>query len=200
MADDPLLKKEEGIKLSEDGDYYQLGLGSLNITEAELRQIGSLMHKLSNIRLDGLRSKKCPEKGTDNDHHRHLQGAVFAFGSENNNQEWREHFSSSIRDMLSLFSDSPDVFTNTLEELVREGKMLQEDFEKINEVCIKIKKYYQFFTGVVHHKPTTIINGFRQLENSEAENRECQTDDNFKLVAKHFFRDMKKIIVMIKSL
>ena len=202
MREDPVLKKQKGVGLTSEKtlDFYQLGLQQLGIAEEQLKQIGNLIHVLSNIKLNGLRLSKYPEKGVTNDHHRHLQGAIFAFGTEEVNKEWREHAASSIREMLSIFSNSDEDFGKVMNKYRKNQKVEESDLKKIESACVKIKKYYQFFTGVTHHQQAAITNGFRQLEDPNTENEKCLTVENFKLVFKHFFVDMKKIIENIPNL
>lgn len=201
MQEDPIFGGNR-IDLEEKKplDFYQTGLKLLDITEDQLVQIGSLIHKLSNIKLSGLRPSKYPEKGVSNDHHRHLQGAVFAFGSEGYNKEWREHTASSIREMLSIFSSDDEDFNKTINELGKDQEPALEELKKVEYACRKIKKYYQFFTGVTHHQPDAITNCFRQLEDHNAENEICLSAESFKIVSSHFFIDMKKIIENIPNI
>ena len=202
MQEDPALKIKGGVGGTDlkSSDFYQLGLSQLDITGDQINKAGRLIHILSIIKLEGLRPDKYPEKGVTNDHHRHLQGAIFAFGTEGANQEWREHGASSIREMISAFSTSEVDFNNTVTTYGNNQKPQNTQLKNIEAACIKIKKYYQFFSGVTHHQPAAIINGFRQLEDPNTENEKCQTTESFKLVFNHFFVDMKKIIEIFPDL
>jgi len=202
MEKDPILKDKKGTDLDTKAplDFYQLGFGQLNISQSEIIKAGRLIHILSIIKLEGLRPDKYPEKGVTNDHHRHLQGSIFAFGTEGYNQEWREHAASSLREMISGFSSSELEFNKTLSEYGNAQDPKNNELLKVESVCKKIKKYYQFFTGVTHHQQAAITNGFRQLEELDAENDKCLTVDSFKLVFRHFFIDMKKIIDIFPNL
>ncbi|TSC83898.1 MAG: hypothetical protein G01um101413_701 [Parcubacteria group bacterium Gr01-1014_13] len=180
-------------------NFYEVGFKQLGISEEDINKISLLVYNLSRLKLDGLRPESYPAKGVTNDHRRHLRGAVFAFGSENYNEEWREHAASSIREMLSIFSANEDDFGKTLKDLFKKGAITVELFETIELSCSKIKKYYQFFTGVTHHQQAAITNGFRQLEDPTCENEKCLSVESFKRVFGSFFIDMKKIIENIPS-
>lgn len=202
MEEDPILKNKEKLGFSDNVplDFYQLGLSQLDFSQSEIIKAGRLIHILSIIKLEGLRPEKYPEKGVTNDHHRHLHGAIFAFGTESHNQEWREHAASSLREMISGFSSSESEFNINLSKYGNAQKTQNSELVKVESVCIKIKKYYQFFSGVTHHQQAAITNGFRQLEEFDATNEKCLTTDSFKLVFRHFFIDMKKIIEIFPDL
>ncbi len=175
-------------------NFYEIGFAKLNIEEQEIKKVTNLIYKISQIRLNGLRQSKFPEKGSTNDHDRHIRGAIFAFGTENFNEEWKEHAASSLREMLSLFSGAEDDFGNALKDLSKEGLLTDADFSNIKSACIKIKKYYQYFTGITHHEPPAIINGYRQLVDYSAQSNICLSSDSFKRVFCDFFVNIKKII------
>ncbi|KND51842.1 MAG: hypothetical protein ABA06_01115 [Parcubacteria bacterium C7867-001] len=202
MQDDPFLGTKDGLSVlgGEVSNFYQLGFGQLDISEEEISKAGRLIHVLSIIKLEGLRPEKYPAKGVTNDHHRHLQGALFAFGTEGVNHEWREHSASSIREMISGFASSELEFNENVSKYGTNQNTNSDELKKIESACKKIKKYYQFFTGVTHHQQAAITNGFRQLEDLSAENERCLSVDSFKLVFKHFFIDLKKIITVFPDL
>ena len=195
--DDLFNKKDAEEKVI---DYYEIGFEQLGVAEEDLDKIIQLMHRLSLTRLESLRPSQYPEKGVTNDHGRHLRGAIFAFGSEDYNGEWREHAASSIREMVSIFSNNDSAFIETLKKSYGESRLTEEIRQKIELTCSRIKKYYQFFTGVTHHQQAAITNGFRQLENPTCGNEDCLTGDSFKIVFRHFFVDMRKIIEELPNL
>lgn len=189
---DNLLKEQDSIEVNSEGivDFFQEGFRQLNVTEVQLKDIGSLIHNLSNTHLNGLNNKKFPEKGVSNDYHRHIQGAIFAFGSEKYNQEWKEHAASSIREMLSIFVISENVFKEAYEKYYT-GVAVDE---KALIIFSKIKPYYQYFTHIAHHQIDKSVYSYRVLEDEDANQEDCLDYNSFKKVFHHFFVDMIKIL------
>jgi hypothetical protein len=193
--DDPLLKGKGYEDPKIHSDFYQNGFEQLEVTMEDIRNIGAFIHELSIFTISQRSSsKKLPLKGVTNDHHRHLNGAIFAFGSEKENVEWKEHSASSLREMISLWESGKN-FKLVVSAYCEESK--REESDESEKLCEKITNYYGYFTGVTHHQVAAIVHGYRFLEDVQAENGQCQGKESYKKVFKKFFVDLKKIINII---
>lgn len=196
MKRDPFLPESFGNK--EPLDFYQEGFSRLNISQENIIKFGDLMHTLTTLKIVSLGRKKLPDKGISNDHHRHLQGGIFAYGTKKVNQEWKSHSACSIREMLDLFSEDPEAFEKEYLKLfsnkIKKNKKWKSDFTQISLELRRIKFYYQYFSGIVHHQLDKTVHAYRTLENVIIDNVISVSDESFEKIFEKFFNSVNKII------
>ncbi len=132
--------------------------------------------------------------------HTMLLGAVFAVGTKyQNNPEWKEHCSSSLREIFHEWS-GPDEFRRDLVSVYNhsnaKGGLATDEEDSLTSFWL----LYRYFSSIDHHQASGILHALRAfLRDSSLKIEDCVNDDIFIERAKDFFSHLSRISEIAKK-
>lgn len=185
--DDPILKNRVGGPLADESPFSS-GLYQSGITNEQLITIG----KFFNTIYEKVRNKK--ERQVTRNAVTMLQGAMFALGTKEYNIEWKEHTSSSLREIIHEWEGNGFDFCADFREFFPNSPKANE-----TEFYKRLKLYYNYFSGIGHHNASGIMGSLTSLKNDATLKLEdCYKDEIFLSAVKEFVSISLEIIEFSK--
>lgn len=177
FEDKEISGKATGGLVSTISDPITDGLDAVDITLEQLESYGDFLNDL----YEKIRKKH--GKDVTRNPHTMLKGALFAIGTEKqNNPEWREHCASSLREIFHEWNGG-DVSSDFALFFRNKKPLSQEEKDAARE----LKTLYEYFTGIDHHNASTTMQSSIYLK----KDRSLKWGD---CVEKDFFIDMVKML------
>lgn len=163
------------------------GLYIANLTNDQLRLAGEFFNDL----YEKIRTRSRSPRQVTRNALTMLTGAVFALGSkESENIEWKEHCSSSLREILHEWEGNGHDFVSEFREYYPSSPKSTE-----TETYKQAKLYYQYFSGIGHHNASGILSALSALKKtSTLKLEDCYQDDIFIETVKGFLVCIAEII------
>jgi hypothetical protein len=181
MSEIEYRKQPGGIEIKELP--YEKGLKILELDNKEVEKIG----KNINDFFQKINEKR--NKSIDRNAITMLKGAIFAIGTKDlNNPEFKEHCSSSLREIFNVWKDSQ---LNGLQNDYRD--FYKKNITNINDELKELWNYYKFFSGIDHHDHNMWRYALGVIKKEETKHTTGLSDDEFIELVKNFFILLKEI-------
>jgi hypothetical protein len=166
-----------------DNGYAKLGIG-----RDDLNKMGEIFNQV-------FIENGCTRNGLS-----YLKGVIFIIGSrKNGNSEWREHCSSSLRELFHEWKDKGKIsnaFNNAFKSNSNNDKF-KSRYDKFPgmrseeaETYRKFELFYKFFSGICHHDPIGMTHAIRQLYNEEIKTNDI-SEELFLRAVNDFVKEIK---------
>lgn len=97
-----------------------------------------------------------------------LRGALFALGTRDVNHEWREHSSSSLRELYHEWSGDPGAISDAFNTTFKPRNTGFPTIKTHAEDYKRLREYYGYFSDVCHHNAVDIIHHLRFFKGEAA--------------------------------
>jgi hypothetical protein len=186
--DDPLLKNQAGGSPIDESPLAS-GLYEAGITNDQLNAVGIFFNDV----YEKVRNKKTRQ--VTRNALTMLQGAIFALGSKEENVEWKEHCSSSLREIIHEWDGNGHDFCGEFREFYPNSPKATD-----TEAYKNFKSYYGYFSGIGHHNASGIMGSLKSLKkDSTLKLEDCYKDEVFLESVKGFFNLAFEIIEFSKK-
>lgn len=185
------LQPAGGISISPSGTTASAsssdGLVLAGLTNEQLQLAGSFFNNL----YEKVRTRARSSRQVTRNASTMLTGAMFALASKDtNNIEWKEHCSSSLREVLHEWEGNGHDFASEFREYYPNSPKSTE-----TETYKQIKLYYQYFSGIAHHNASGILSALSALKKSSTLKLEdCYQDAVYVETVKGFFICVSEVI------
>ena len=123
----------------------------------------------------------------------YLNGAMFALGTKNlRNPEWKEHCASSLRELFHHWKGAPEQSYSHFKKAFGSGSTTYPIYAEHQVFCMRLKSYYQYFSGKCHHKSDNAVFALQALCAPEQIKAEHDTDDKFLEVVRRLLVELKE--------
>ena len=151
---------------------YTMGLDLLSINDTFIIEVGYFFEycfaNINNSRSDKRNITRNPTTL--------LHGAVYALGTKEDNDEWREHCSTSLRELLHGFMSNGNWYNDVKNIFYAKEERIEQT---VDEGVKIVNTYYRYFTGIAHHDVGATINALHALRKDYKLKPEDHTDGLF---------------------
>jgi hypothetical protein len=173
--EDPSLKNQQQISIqSNQLTISSDGLAIISISEDQIIFVGQKFNKIFNNK------KKARNVITM------LQSAVFSLSSKNaENPGWREHCSSSLRELLDEWSGDGGKICTAFNDVFKTDNASFPSTKTHQQEYKTLQEYYGYFSDICHYNATGVLQHLQFLLDETAKPGD-DTPENFIKVVKNF--------------
>ena len=174
---DPILKGEESYSVTsgDEPSFFKDGLSAINLSQEQVDFVG---RKFTEI---------FEHNGSSRNGLVMARGALFGIGSKNyGNAEWREHASSSIRELLHKWKRNAGYLADDFKKTFISKNASFPTVETNSEEYGRMIAYYSYFSCICHHEANDIIICARKLD-GELKKSGQDSEEDFLRKVEDFF-------------